>query len=105
MTVITASSGRISEEVLDRIEQKGIDIPIRHMSNSGGVLNFPEYNLDMVRPGIMTYGIYPGPTTRSEGRTAARDEFQDFHCSPERFPQWLQHRLQPDLYIRTSPRG
>jgi len=34
--------------------------PIRHAANSGGILNYPESHLDMVRPGIMFYGIYPG---------------------------------------------
>jgi len=47
-------------------KKKAIRIPIRHMSNSGGVLNFPRFNLDMVRPGIMTYGIYPGENTVSK---------------------------------------
>ena len=47
--------------LLQQLEDRGITIPIRHLSNSGGVLNFPQFSLDMVRPGIMTYGIYPGP--------------------------------------------
>jgi alanine racemase len=54
------------KELLRQLEEKGIRIPLRHMSNSGGVLNFPEFNLDMVRPGIMTYGIYPGENTVSK---------------------------------------
>ncbi len=32
---------------------------LRHCANSGAVINFREYALDMVRPGIMTYGMYP----------------------------------------------
>lgn len=47
--------------LLQQLEDRGIIIPIKHFSNSGGVLNFPGFSLDMVRPGIMTYGIYPGP--------------------------------------------
>ena len=57
---------RLFQDLLRELEEKGIRIPIRHMSNSGGVLNFPEFNLDMVRPGIMTYGIYPGENTVSK---------------------------------------
>ncbi len=38
--------------------------PIRHMANSGGVLQLSESHLDMVRPGIMFYGIYPGAETQ-----------------------------------------
>ncbi len=35
--------------------------PLRHISNSGGILQLPEGNFDMVRPGIMLYGVYPAP--------------------------------------------
>ena len=54
--------------LLERLKAEGIHIPIRHMSNSGGILNFPDFNLDMVRPGLMSYGIYPSPETRGQAR-------------------------------------
>ena len=47
-------------DLLEEIERIGIRIPLRHMCNSGGLMNFPQCHLDMVRPGIMTYGVYPG---------------------------------------------
>lgn len=34
--------------------------PIRHTANSGAVLQLPESYFDMVRPGVMFYGVYPG---------------------------------------------
>ena len=37
----------------------GIDIPIRHVSNSAGIIRFREANLNMVRAGITIYGLYP----------------------------------------------
>jgi len=54
---------RLFGDLLATLEEKNIRIPIRHLSNSGGVLNFPEFHFDMVRPGIMTYGIYPSQRT------------------------------------------
>ncbi len=42
----------------DRI---GAPMPIRHLANSGGVLHFAETWLDMVRPGIILYGVLPDP--------------------------------------------
>ena len=33
--------------------------PIRHIANSGAVLQLPESFLDMVRPGVLFYGVYP----------------------------------------------
>jgi alanine racemase len=38
---------------------RSIEVPMRHISNSGAVLQLPEANFDMVRPGIMLFGVYP----------------------------------------------
>jgi alanine racemase len=46
-------------EVLGALEAAGIAVPVRHMANSAGVLDLPEAHFDMVRPGIMIYGLYP----------------------------------------------
>ena len=41
-------------------EERGIPPPrLRHMANSGGILQLPQAHLDMVRPGILLYGVYP----------------------------------------------
>jgi alanine racemase len=42
-------------------DRLGAPMPVRHLANSGGVLNFPETHLDLVRPGILLYGVYPDP--------------------------------------------
>lgn len=39
------------------------EIPVKHCSNSAGILEMPEANMDMVRAGIGMYGIYPSPET------------------------------------------
>lgn len=46
-------------KVIDELEEKGIYIPIKHAANSAAIMELPEYNLDMVRAGIMLYGLYP----------------------------------------------
>lgn len=43
----------------DQLEKEGIDIPVKHVSNSASIIDLPEANLDMVRSGISTYGMYP----------------------------------------------
>ena len=49
------------QEVLDIYRQLSIPVPpIKHVNNSGGILNLPEAHFDMVRPGILFYGVYPG---------------------------------------------
>lgn len=50
---------KIFLEFVDRLESEGIKIPIKHASNSAGIIDMPEANLDMVRSGISTYGLYP----------------------------------------------
>ena len=48
-------------EVLHFYEKHSLPVPsIRHVCNSGGILNLPEGHLDMVRPGVLFYGVYPG---------------------------------------------
>ncbi|KXG74454.1 alanine racemase [Thermotalea metallivorans] len=41
------------------LEKEDVFIPIKHVSNSAGIIDLPEMNLDMVRAGIMLYGLYP----------------------------------------------
>ena len=43
----------------------GAPMPLRHLANSGGVLHFPDTWLDMVRPGILLYGVLPDPGARA----------------------------------------
>jgi alanine racemase len=40
-------------------EKNSLPTPIRHISNSGAIVQLPEANLDLVRPGIMLYGVMP----------------------------------------------
>jgi len=47
------------EKALEIIKNLGVDIPIKHVANSAAIIDHPEYNYDMVRAGIMLYGLYP----------------------------------------------
>lgn len=49
-----------------KIEDVGIIIPIKHMSNSAGIIEMPEVNLDMVRDGISLYGLYPSDEVKKD---------------------------------------
>jgi alanine racemase len=51
--------------VAKEVGEMGIDIPLHHIANSGALINLEETHLDMVRPGIMLYGIYPTPHYQS----------------------------------------
>ena len=45
--------------IVDKLEEKGVNNLIKHISNSGAILDLKDYNLDMVRAGIILYGMYP----------------------------------------------
>jgi alanine racemase len=45
--------------VLSHLDEMGIQIRFRHAANSAAVLNLPTSYLNMVRPGLMIYGLYP----------------------------------------------
>jgi len=45
--------------IINVLENNGLHIPMKHISNSGAILGFPEFNLDMVRAGVLTYGLAP----------------------------------------------
>lgn len=47
------------QNFVSKLEGAGITIPVKHISNSAGIIGFPEANQDMVRIGISTYGLYP----------------------------------------------
>jgi alanine racemase len=46
-------------DFLNCLQKKGLEPPLRHAANSGALINIPESHLDMVRPGIATYGLHP----------------------------------------------
>ena len=46
-------------EVLRFYERHSLPAPERHIANSAALLRLPEARLDLVRPGILLYGVYP----------------------------------------------
>jgi alanine racemase len=48
------------QEVLHFYETRGAPAPpLKHISNSGSILQLPEANFDLVRPGLLLFGVYP----------------------------------------------
>ena len=49
------------QQVLEFYNRNSLPAPsLRHVCNSGGILNLPEAHFDLVRPGVLFYGVYPG---------------------------------------------
>lgn len=48
-------------EVVDFYPRRGLPTPTRHLANSGAILQHPACALDLVRPGVLLYGVRPDP--------------------------------------------
>lgn len=47
------------QQFISRLEEEGLSIPMKHCSNSAGIIRMKEANMDAVRAGIILYGLYP----------------------------------------------
>lgn len=54
------------EKMISMLEERGIKIPIKHCSNSAGIVELKEANMDMVRAGITLYGLWPSEEVRRD---------------------------------------
>ena len=70
------------------LKQRGVEIPIRHLDNSAGLMNFP-CKYEMVRSGIVTYGMYPS------------DEVDPDLLAIRPALQWISHVT----HVKTLPAG
>ncbi len=77
---------RFFSNLLTEMKHSGIEFPIQHIDNSGAILNYPDFKLNMVRPGIMTYGIYPSPDNESGAKLAQVMSFKTSIVLLKRFP-------------------
>jgi alanine racemase len=78
--------GRLFDDLLANLKRLNIIIPIRHIDNSGAIINYPEFKLNMVRPGLMTYGIYPSPENKSKAKVASVMSFKTSVVLLKSFP-------------------
>ena len=104
---------------------RGARFKLRHCTNSGAMVNYPDYYLELVRPGLATYGLYPADErgglalkpvmtlktrvaeitdhmegdTVSYGRTYTCDEPRRFAVLPIGYADGLQRSLSGKLEV------
>lgn len=71
------------------LQDRGVSVPYKHCANSAGLIDLPGSHLDLVRPGIMIYGLYPSDEV---GR----------HNIPLKPVMELKSRV---TYVKTIPAG
>ncbi len=59
---------RCFRDTVDALAVRGVHFPICHCANSAGLLDFPDYRLDMVRAGIVLYGVAPSAQIKNMPR-------------------------------------
>ena len=57
---------RLFQSVVERLRADGIPPSLVHLANSAATITLPAAYFDMVRPGLMLYGIYPSATMASQ---------------------------------------
>ena len=64
----TSANRQLTEflRMADMLEKRGVHIPLRHCSNSAGILDLPQANLDIARAGITLYGLHPSEEVHLE---------------------------------------
>lgn len=98
--------------LVEKLERKGINIPLKHVCNSAGLIDLPEYHLDMVRTGIALYGLYPSgevDKNRLHLRPALSLKARVAHVQPVRAGSTVSYgrtfTVQNDTVIATVPIG
>lgn len=54
------------EKMLAWLAERGVEIPLKHCSNSAGIMDLPQANMDAVRAGIILYGLLPSDEVQKE---------------------------------------
>ena len=53
-------------KMIAMMEDRGVSIPVKHCSNSAGIVELPDFNMDAVRAGITIYGLYPSDEVKQD---------------------------------------
>ncbi len=63
----TIAQAKQFADFVQMLRERGVTIPVKHCCNSAGILEFSDYRYDMVRAGIITYGLWPSDEVQKEG--------------------------------------
>jgi len=63
---------RIFHETVGAMRSRGMEVPVRHISNSAAAILWPEAHMEMARIGIAAYGMWPSTETRVAAMLAGR---------------------------------
>lgn len=85
-------------DFVEMLQVRGIEPPIKHMANSAAIMELPEYHFDMVRAGILMFGMTPTGESLSDCLKRRSSELQ---TSAFRVPDAFGMELKPALSIKS----
>jgi alanine racemase len=99
------------EDLVGRIERAGIELRYRHIANSAATLSLPESHHDLVRCGVASFGLWPGPAVAGSAdlRPAlalkARVNMTKHVAAGESLSYGLNYAVERDSRVVTVPAG
>ncbi|MCD6569227.1 MAG: alanine racemase [Deltaproteobacteria bacterium] len=101
----------IFNQMIDEAHRLDIDVGISHCANSGAILNVPGSYMDMVRPGLLCYGLYPSQEVSRRLDVIPAMTFKTSIMFVKRVKKstalsyGLTYKTERDTYIATLPVG
>lgn len=82
---------KLFQDYAERVERElDIKIPMKHCSNSAGIIEMPEAQMDAVRAGIILYGLWPSDAVQADNKIQLKPMLS------------LKSRV---VYVKTVPAG
>jgi alanine racemase len=69
----------IFDKCVEMLREAGIEVPIHHVCNGAATVRFPQYHKDMVRPGLVLYGVRPASHIPFPGVPGAMKQILTIH--------------------------
>lgn len=99
------------KDTIDFLTERGISFQLRHCANSAGIFDYPEMHLDMVRAGIVLYGLQPSGVLHNPGDLhpvmtlkTIIDHIKDVH-SGDCISYGCEFQADHDMKVATIPIG
>ena len=98
-------------DILGKIERAGVTPRFRHIANSAATLSLPESHFDLVRCGVASYGLWPGPELADSAplrpvmSLKARVNMAKTVPSGDRLSYGLKYELEEESRVVTVPVG
>ena len=62
--------------IIEQLEKEGINVGLKHIMNSFGILRFNDKKYDLVRPGLLMYGVSPDPNNQEIDKLLDENNFK-----------------------------